>query len=221
MKTKKYVAEVIGTFTLVFFGCGAAVFGGSQLGILGIAFAFGLSIVAMAYSIGTVSGCHVNPAVSFAMLINKRLELNEFVGYVVSQVIGAFLGTFAIMAILNFGGMEIVSLGENLFNGFGAAGSFVIEVILTFVFVLVIVLVTGKNGNPGIAGIVIGLALVLVHIVGINLTGTSVNPARSLSPALLTPNSEAIKQLWVFIVAPLVGGGLAAVAGKYLGSEDK
>ncbi|MFV0479841.1 MAG: MIP/aquaporin family protein [Anaerorhabdus sp.] len=216
---KKYLAEVIGTFTLVLFGCGAAVFAGESLGVLGIAFAFGLAIVAMAYSIGTISGCHVNPAVSLAMLINKRLSVTEFVGYVASQVVGALLGTLTIMAILNFQGVEIVSLGENLFNSLGATGAFFVEVVLTFVFVLVILLVTGKKGNSNLAGVVIGLTLVLVHIVGINLTGTSVNPARSLAPALFTTNANALPELWVFILAPFVGAAIAAVVARVLESE--
>lgn len=217
---KKYFAEVIGTFTLVLFGCGAAVLGGEALGILGIAFAFGLAIVAMAYSIGTISGCHVNPAVSIAMFVNKRLSLKDLVGYVISQVIGAFLGTFVLMAILKFGGVEITSLGENLTNGFGIGGAIIIEVVLTFIFVLVIMLVTGKNGDPKFAGLVIGLTLVLIHIVGINLTGTSVNPARSLSPAVLTTNAEAIKEVWIFILAPILGGILAALVARVLDSEE-
>ncbi len=219
MNIKKYIAEVIGTFTLVFFGCGAAVFGGETLGTLGIAFAFGLAIIAMAYSIGRVSGCHVNPAVSLAMFINKRINLIDLLGYIVAQIIGAILGTLAIMTILNFGSIEITNLGENLFNEFEASGAFFIEVILTFIFVLTIMMVTGKNGAVDKAGVVIGFTLVLVHIVGINLTGTSVNPARSLAPAIFTTNELALEQLWVFIIAPFVGGTLAAFCAKLLDSE--
>ncbi len=191
MNTKKYFAELIGTFTLVLFGCGAAVFGGEVLGVLGIAFAFGLAIVAMAYTIGPISGCHVNPAVSLAMFVNKKLSHKDLIGYIVAQIAGAFIGILTIMAILKFGDYEVVNLGANAFNEFGAAGAFFIEVVLTFVFVLVIMLVTGKKGEPKMAGMVIGLTLVLVHIVGINLTGTSVNPARSLAPGLLSPGDAA------------------------------
>lgn len=216
---KKYLAELIGTFTLVLFGCGAAVIAGDSLGVLGIAFAFGLAIVAMAYSIGTISGCHVNPAVSIAMFINKRIDSKDLIGYIVAQVIGAVIGTLTLIAFLKFSGMPIISLGENLSNGLGIGGAFFVETVLTFVFVLVIMLVTGKNGDGKLAGIVIGLTLVLIHIVGINLTGTSVNPARSIAPALFTPNPDALKDLWIFILAPIVGGALAAFVAKYLDSE--
>lgn len=219
--SKKYIAEFVGTCVLVLFGCGSAVFGGDALGVLGIAFAFGLVIVAMAYSIGNVSGCHINPAVSLAMLLNKRMDVKEFIGYVVSQFLGAIVGALLIIAILKSGGYEVYSLGENAIGNFHWYGAFLIEVILTFVFVSVVVNVTGQKGNAKIAGIVIGLALVLVHILGIPLTGTSVNPARSFGPALLV-GGTALKEVWVFIVAPLVGGALAAIFSKcVLGSESK
>lgn len=216
---KKYIAEVIGTFTLVFFGCGSAVFAYDILGVLGVAFAFGLSIVAMAYSIGTISGCHVNPAVSLAMLINRRIDVKDFVGYVISQIVGAFIGIFVIMIIAKAGNIGTGFLGQNEFNGFEVGVVMLIEIVLTFIFVLVIMIVTGKNGNSSLAGIVIGLTLVLVHIVGIRLTGTSVNPARSLAPAVLSTNPKAIEELWVFIVAPFIGSILAAITAMFLGSE--
>ncbi|MCL2341618.1 MAG: aquaporin [Firmicutes bacterium] len=213
----KYISEIIGTFVLVLFGTGAAVCGAAlNLGVLGVAFAFGLSIVAMAYTIGKISGCHINPAVSFAMWINKRMSFAEFCGYIISQVIGALLGSLALFTILKIGGFGTDALGQNAFNSFGAGGAFLIETILTFVFVLVVIATTSKKSNVGnLAGLFIGLTLVLVHILGIPLTGTSVNPARSLAPAIFV-GGEAIKQVWVFILAPLVGGAIAAFVGKYL-----
>ena len=203
---KKAIAECIGTFVLVLFGTGTAVIGGGVegIGILGIAMAFGLSIVAMAYSIGTISGCHVNPAVSIAMFINKRMTAKELAYYVIAQILGALLGTVTLVTILKSSGMTLSNLGQNSFGNLGASGSFLVEFVLTFVFILVIMAVTGKKGITNLAGIVIGLTLVLVHLLGISLTGTSVNPARSLAPALFV-GGEAISQLWVFIIAPILG----------------
>ncbi len=212
---KKLVAEFLGTLVLVLFACGAAVISGGNLGVLGIAFAFGLVIVAMAYVIGPVSGCHINPAVSLAMLINKRISPKEFGMYVVAQILGAIAGAGILLFILKDIGLDENSLGQNFYGELSIPAVLIVEVILTFVFVLTIVGVTGKNGNPKLAGIVIGLALVLVHILGIGLTGTSVNPARSIGPALFA-GKDALKELWPFVVAPLVGGALAAIAGKQL-----
>ncbi|WP_242268869.1 aquaporin [Bacillus cereus group sp. BfR-BA-01352] len=214
---KKAIAECIGTFVLVLFGTGTAVIGGGVegIGILGIAMAFGLSIVAMAYSIGTISGCHVNPAVSIAMFINKRMTAKELAYYVIAQILGALLGTVTLVTILKSSGMTLSNLGQNSFGNLGASGSFLVEFVLTFVFILVIMTVTGKKGITNLAGIVIGLTLVLVHLLGISLTGTSVNPARSLAPALFV-GGEAISQLWVFIIAPVLGGIAAAMVGKSL-----
>ncbi|PEV96092.1 aquaporin [Bacillus cereus] len=219
---KKAIAECIGTFVLVLFGTGTAVIGGGVegIGILGIAMAFGLSIVAMAYSIGTISGCHVNPAVSIAMFINKRMTAEELAYYVMAQILGALLGTVTLVTILKSSGMTLNNLGQNSFGNLGASGSFLVEFVLTFVFILVIVAVTGKKGNANLAGIVIGLTLVLVHLLGISLTGTSVNPARSLAPALFA-GGEAISQLWVFIIAPILGGIAAAIVGKSLLNTEK
>ena len=215
---KKYIAECIGTFVLVFFACGtAAVVGCSAengTGYLLTALAFGLVIVAMAYSIGNVSGCHINPAVSIAMLVSGKMNLKDFIGYVVSQFLGAIAGAAVLMAIV---GVDS-GLGANaLYNG-NVGLSFVIEVILTFVFVIAILGVTSKQENGAVAGIVIGLTLVLVHILGISFTGTSVNPARSFGPALFV-GGEALKNIWVFILAPLVGGVLAAITYKFLSTE--
>ncbi|MFI3915514.1 MIP family channel protein [Carnobacterium maltaromaticum] len=219
---KKGIAEFIGTFVLVLFGTGAAVLGGGieGIGTLGIAMAFGLSIVAMAYSIGTISGCHVNPAVSIAMYVNKRLSISELAYYIVGQVLGAVVATGVLKIILSTSDMAVTNLGQNSFGALGAGGAFLVEAILTFIFILVIIVVTGKHGSPEFAGLVIGLTLVLIHLLGIPLTGTSVNPARSFSPAIFA-GGEALSQLWVFIVAPIVGGILAAITSKLLlDSED-
>lgn len=214
---KKGIAEFIGTFVLVLFGTGAAVLGGGieGIGTLGIAMAFGLSIVAMAYSIGTISGCHVNPAVSIAMYVNKRLSISELAYYIVGQVLGAVVATGVLKFILSTSDMAVTNLGQNSFGALGAGGAFLVEAILTFIFILVIIVVTGKHGSPEFAGLVIGLTLVLIHLLGIPLTGTSVNPARSFSPAIFA-GGEALSQLWVFIVAPIVGGILAAITSKLL-----
>ena len=230
---KKYFCEAIGTCVLVLFGCGAAVITGN---IVAIALAFGLSIVAMAYVIGDVSGCHVNPAVSLAMLINKKITLIDFFFYVIAQIVGAFVGAGLLYLILNFsqavaqaGGISAIGLGT---NGFGEASSLginmwialLVEVVLTFVFIYTILGVTSDEKKSSVAGIVIGLTLAFVHILGISLTGTSVNPARSLAPATVMAiigKYEAIKQVWVFIVAPLVGSALAAFAFKFLNKEKE
>ena len=220
-KMKKYIAESFGTMVLVLFGCGAAVFAGDSLGVLGIAFAFGLVIVAMAYTVGPVSGCHINPAVSLAMFVNKRLTLKEFLGYALAQVIGAILGSALLYGFLKMGDYSVAAMGQNFFGAYSYLEVLAIEVVLTFVFIAVIMVVTSKkNGNSSNAGLVIGLTLVLIHILGITLTGTSVNPARSIGPAIFT-GGKALKELWVFVVAPLIGGLLAAIfSKKILGSEE-
>ncbi|PEE38157.1 aquaporin [Bacillus pseudomycoides] len=219
---KKGIAEFIGTFVLVLFGTGTAVLGGGieGIGILGIAMAFGLSIVAMAYSIGTISGCHVNPAVSIAMFVNKRMNAMELSYYLLAQVLGGLLGTATLVTILKSSNMSLDNLGQNAFGNLGLSGSFLVEFVLTFVFILVIIAVTGKKGNAQLAGLVIGFTLVLVHLLGIPLTGTSVNPARSLAPALFA-GGEAVSQLWVFIVAPILGGIVAAIVGKFVLNTEK
>ena len=208
---KKFFAELIGTFMLVFVGTGAVVFGNGVegLGHLGIALAFGLSIVAAAYSIGTISGAHLNPAVSIAMFANKRLSSKDLVNYILAQVLGAFIASATVYFLLANSGMPTASLGENaLANGVTVFGGFLFEVIATFLFVLVIMTVTSSSkGNSSIAGLVIALTLV-------------VNPARSLAPALLV-GGVALQQVWIFILAPIVGGLLAAVVAKtLLGTEE-
>ena len=223
---KKFICEFIGTAVLVLFGCVSAAIAGSTLGTLGIALAFGLSIVAMAYVIGNVTGCHINPAVSLAMLINKKMTAKEFVLYVVAQVLGALAGAGLLYAIITCCGMDVATVGLGA-NGFGEAsavglnmvGAILVEVILTFVFIYTILGVTSDDKKSAVAGIVIGLTLIFVHIMGIPLTGTSVNPARSLAPALLL-GGKALEQVWVFIVAPFIGSALAAVAFKGLNKEE-
>ncbi|MBL1227015.1 MIP/aquaporin family protein [Enterococcus sp. BWR-S5] len=215
---KKAIAELIGTFILVFFGTATAVLGNGMEGIgtTGIALAFGLTIVAAAYSIGTISGAHLNPAVSLGMWINKRITTQDFIYYIVGQIVGAILASFTLLTILNASGSDTANLGQNGFGDLTAVGALAVEIILTFIFVLVIMTVTSaKKGNANLAGIVIGLTLTMVHLVGIPLTGTSVNPARSLGPAIFA-GGDALSQLWVFIVAPLIGGLLAAVVAKYV-----
>lgn len=216
---RKSLAEFIGTFVLVFFACGtAAVVGCSganpNTAYLLTALAFGLVIVAMAYSIGNVSGCHINPAVSIAMLVSGKLSLKDFIAYIIAQFAGATAGAAALMALI---GKES-GLGANgLFKG-EILPSIIIEIILTFVFVIAILGVTSKIENSSVAGIVIGLSLTLVHILGIAFTGTSVNPARSFGPALFV-GGDALSNVWVFIVAPLIGGILAALVYKFLDAK--
>ena len=219
---RKPIAEFIGTFTLVFFGCGAAVIAGpgiagpNTVGVLGIAFAFGLAIVAMAYAIGPVSGCHVNPAVSLGALIAGRMTAGDFISYVIAQVAGAIVGALALFIIMKGkaagwdGGMGTNGWGTGYLGEYNTASAFIFEVVATFIFVVVILGVTHKIALGHFAGLAIGLTLVMIHIVGINVTGVSVNPARSLGPALFV-GGQALAQLWLFIVAPFIGAALAGV----------
>ena len=225
---KRYISELIGTMDLVLFGCGSAAIAGTVLGNLGIAMAFGLSIVAMAYVIGDISGCHINPAVSIGMWIDGRMELKDLIMYIIFQCIGAIIGTAILAMLINsapsLGGYMATGLGQ---NGFGAAssvginlyGALITEIILTFVFVFTVLGVTRSEKTGVIAGIVIGLTLAFVHIMGIPLTGTSVNPARSLAPALFM-GGVALQQVWVFIVAPIIGAVIAGLAHKGLYTEE-
>ncbi len=208
---RKYLAECIGTFVLVFFACGTAAAIGCDepANYLAVAIAFGLVIVAMAYSIGNISGCHINPAVSIAMLVSGKMTVADFIGYVVAQFIGGIAGAAAMIPFL---GMDCGFGANALFEG-SVIKSLCIEIILTFVFVLAILGVTSKVENSSVAGLVIGLSLTLVHLLGIHFTGTSVNPARSFGPALF---SGSLPTVWVFIVAPLIGGVLAALVYKVL-----
>lgn len=221
---KKMLAEFIGTFTLVLFGCGAAVIAGpavgaTTVGVLGIAFAFGLAIVAMAYGIGQVSGCHVNPAVSVGVWIAGRMPAGEMVQYVIAQCLGAIAGA-AVLALIMAGkasgwdgGLGANGWGPGYLGEYNTLSALVFEVVATLLFLVVILGVT-RQGTPlhiaGFAGMAIGLTLAVIHIVGINVTGVSVNPARSLGPALLV-GGQALAQLWLFILAPLAGAVIAGI----------
>lgn len=230
---KKCIAELIGTMVLVLMGCGTAMLVGCSAaegcGYLLTALAFGLSIVAMAYCIGNISGCHINPAVSLGVLISGGMSGVEFVGYVISQIIGGLVGVAILFAIFTCGGVTDMTgaFGSNGLAGVNGSivAGLIVEVVLTFIFVMVILGVTSKKANHGsFGGLVIGLSLTFVHILGIGLTGTSVNPARSIAPAIAaacTGNVEPLSSLWIFIVAPLVGGALAAVVYKALESNKE
>ncbi len=229
---KKYLAEFIGTMTLVVLGCGTAMLVGcdasSGCGYLLTAFAFGLTIVAMAYSIGNISGCHINPAVSLGVLLSGGMDVKEFVAYVISQCLGAFAGSGLLALIFKLGGVPDLTggFGTNGLTGVGdnPVAGLLVEIVLTFIFVIAILGVTSSKASHGsFAGLVIGFTLVVVHILGIGLTGTSVNPARSLGPAIvaaISGNTVPIAVVWVFIVGPLVGAALAAVVYKAL-EKDK
>jgi aquaporin Z len=224
--SKKYAAELIGTFVLVFIGCGSATLAGKYIGFVGIAFAFGLSVLAMVYAIGGISGCHINPAISISMLASGKMKLRDTVAYVVVQCIGAVLAAAVIYAVAvgNPGySLAVNGLGQNGYGvaspgGFDMTSGFIAEVVLTFVFLLVIYGSTSERTPKGFAGISIGLSLVLIHLVGIPITGTSVNPARSLGPAVIV-GGTALSQLWLFWVAPIIGGLLAAVVWRFVGTE--
>lgn len=229
MALKKYTAEFLGTFFLVFLAVGAAVFGiaasvgtggqGPGSGVLGIALAFGLVVFVLAYAFGPISGTNINPAVTLGLLLAKKLELRDAVGYWIAQFLGAIAGAGLLQLFVSgFGATDYTgALGSNGYdNGsINLAGAFVLETVLTLAFVLVILLVTEKVANPTMAGAAIGLTLTLVHIVGIPLTGTSVNPARSFGPALFA-GGDALSQVWLFILAPLVGAVLAWAVWKFI-----
>ncbi|WP_326028655.1 MIP/aquaporin family protein [Staphylococcus simulans] len=218
---KKYISELLGTFILVFFGTGTAVISGlnpdNSVGTFGIAFAFGLTVIAAAYSIGDISGGHLNPAISFAMFLDKRIALKDFLLYTLFQIFGAILASSMIWIILNTlkGSVEF-SYGANLPNNISNIGAFVVEAILTFVFVFVVLSVTKtKFIAPNLSVLVIGFALMMVHLIGIPLTGTSVNPARSIAPALFI-GGEALSSIWIFITAPLLGAAISVAVHRLL-----
>ncbi|MCZ4243565.1 aquaporin Z [Pedobacter punctiformis] len=225
-KLSKFSAEFLGTLVLVLMGCGSAVIAGANgttgVGLLGISFAFGLSVVAMAYAIGHISGCHINPAISIGMVVAGRMKIGEAAYYIVAQILGAIAGAGILMLIASGKpeySVAVNGLGQNGFDAlspqhYSLQAGFIAEVILTFIFLLVIFGSTStKNINGGFAGLAIGLSLVLIHIVGIPVTGVSVNPARSIGPALLV-GGQAISQVWLFIVAPLIGAVLSAIVWK-------
>jgi aquaporin Z len=209
---RKLVAEAFGTMVLVLFGCGAAVLGGDHVGQLGIALAFGLAIVAMAYGIGPVSGCHVNPAVSLGVFFAKRMTLKEMLFYWVAQVAGALVGAFILSLLAKTGAQNLGQNGWGPGYGgeYGVHAAALFEVVATAVFLVVILGSTGPKGVNSHAGLAIGLTLALIHIVGIQITGVSVNPARSLGPALLA-GGQALSQVWLFIVAPFAGAIIGAL----------
>jgi len=226
--SKKYVAELIGTFVLVFIGCSSVVIsnelaGPSEIGYVGIALAFGLSLLAMVYAIGGISGCHINPAVSISMLATGRMKPKDTLIYIIAQCVGAVLGA-SVLYVIAAGNpaysLKTDGLGQNGYaaaspRGFSMASGFIAEVVLTFIFILVILASTSERAPAGFAGIAIGFTLVLVHLIGIPITGTSVNPARSLGPAVIV-GGTALSQLWLFWVAPIIGGLIAAAIWKLL-----
>ena len=225
---KKYIAECIGTMVLTLLGCGTAVFlgCGTAAGIVGTAMAFGLSVVAMAYAIGGISGCHINPAITLGVALSGRMSWKDACGYWIGQVIGGIIGAALLLLIIKVTGApgamgDPAGLGTNgVANAGGAGGAFLVEVIATFIFVLVVLGATDEKvgaGKP--AGLAIGLSLILIHLVCINLTGTSVNPARSIGPALFA-GGQALKDLRVFICAPLVGGALSACVWKAIAPKE-
>lgn len=223
---KKYFAEMVGTMVLVLMGCGSAVFSGgiadtvgAGTGTLGVAFAFGLSVIAMAYTIGKISGCHINPAITLGVWLSNRMSGKDAGMYMLFQVIGAIIGSTLLYLLVSTGGHDgPTTTGSNGFSEGMMAQAFLAEALFTFIFVLVVLGVTSKGAENNLAGLAIGLTLVLVHIVCIPITGTSVNPARSIGPAIFQ-GGEALSQLWLFIVAPLLGAAVAAFTWKAIDSE--
>ena len=226
---KKYVAEFIGTFVLVFGGCGSAVLAGEKIGYLGIALAFGLSLLAMAYAIGPISGCHINPAVTLGLFLSKKLPARDVGGYVAGQVLGGILAAGLLLLIVKggpngydpaVGGFAANGYGDHSPGNYSLVAAFLTEVILTFFLVFTVLGTTDIKAPVGFAGIPIGLVLVLIHLVGIPVTNTSVNPARSISQAVFV-GGWALQQLWLFIVAPCVGAAIASVIYTALRSPDR
>ena len=218
---KKYSAELIGTMVLVLIGCGSAVIAGSNITNTGIAFAFGLAVLAMVYTIGGISGCHINPAISISMLVAGKLTVKDTAFYVVFQCVGAVIGAgilYSVLAATPALGANITNLGQNGYDAASPAhysmlSALIAEIVLTFIFVLVVHGATSERSPKGFAGVAIGLTLVLIHLVSIPIDGTSVNPARSLGPAVFIQGT-ALSQLWLFWVAPIIGGILAALVWK-------
>jgi aquaporin Z len=223
---KKYLAELIGTLALVLVGCGSAVIAGNHIGFTGISFAFGLTVLVMVYAIGNISGCHINPAITVAMLVAGKIKGKDALFYVIAQCIGAIIGAGILWAIASGNAdfsLASTGLGQNGYGihspeGYSLITCFIAEVVLTALFLFVIFGSTHKDAPKGFAGVSIGFALVLIHLVGIPITGTSVNPARSLGPAVFV-GGDALGQLWLFIVAPIVGGIIAAIIWKYTFEE--
>lgn len=218
---KKYLAEFIGTLVLVFMGCGSAVIAGGQIGFLGISIAFGLAVLVMVYAIGGISGCHINPAISVAMFVAGKMKVRDMAAYIIAQCSGAIVASGLLLLVakgrtgytLSINGLGQNGYGVNSPAGYALLACFLAEVLLTALFLFVIFGATSKDAPKGLAGLAIGLSLVLIHLVGIPITGTSVNPARSLGPAVFV-GGEALIQLWLFWVAPLIGACLSAVVWK-------
>jgi len=216
---KKYIAEFIGTFTLVLLGCGTAVIAGNQVGVLGIAFAFGFALIAMAYGIGPISGCHINPAVSLGVFASGRMEAKDLIGYMISQVLGGIVAAAVLMLIVKgqLAGYDLSASGLGQ-NGWGSGylgeydfrAAVIFELIATFLFVVVILGSTQEGVPTQMAGLAIGISLVVIHIFGIQITGVSVNPARSFGPALFV-GGKALAQVWLFLVFPSLAGILAGL----------
>ena len=234
MPVRKLVAEALGTALLVIFAVGTATLtfgfglagGSTSAGIVTTALAFGLVLLALAYALGSISGCHVNPAVTMGFVIAKRMTLDDAVRYWIAQFVGGLVGAAVLWSMLESSTIytKSVGLGTDGYNShsmidIGVGGAFLAELILTFLFVFVVLQVTKQTASPAVAGVAIGLALAVVHLVGIPLTGTSVNPARSLGPALIV-RGDALNQVWLFIVAPLIGGAIAAVASMYFAVDE-
>lgn len=225
---KKYIAELIGTFVLVFGGCGAAVLAGEHIGFLGIALAFGLTLLTMAYAIGPISGCHINPAVTIGLMVNKKIDTRDVPGYIIGQILGAILAAVVLLLVVKgmpggyepaVSGFAANGYGEHSPGKFNVTSAFVVEVVLTFFLVFTVLGATHVKAPVGFAGIPIGLVLTLIHLVGIPVTNTSVNPARSISQALFV-GGWAMQQLWLFIVAPLIGAVIAALVFRIIRGED-
>lgn len=224
---KKYAAEFVGTAALVFMGCGSAVIAGEKVGFLGISLAFGLSVLVMVYAIGPISGCHINPAITIAMLTAGKIKAKDAIAYIVAQCLGGIAGAAVLLQVVErrLGySMAANGLGQNGYGihspmGYSFVGCMTAEIILTALFLFVIFGATSKNAPPGFAGLAIGLSLALIHIVGIPITGTSVNPARSLGPALMV-GGDALSQVWLFLLAPVIGGVLAAVVWKWILGQE-
>ena len=222
---KKCLAEMIGTMVLVLIGCGAAVFAGAaqpfaSVGTLGVAFAFGISVIAMVYSIGSISGGHINPAITLGIFLSGRMSGKDATMYILFQTIGAIIASSILWFLAKDSGSTTTLTGANGFAEGRMAAAFVAETVFTFIFVLVVLGVTAKNGQNKFAGVAIGFALVMIHIVCIPITGTSVNPARSVGPALFE-GAHAISQLWLFIVAPFLGAAIAAGVWKGITVENE
>ena len=223
---KKYLAEAVGTFVLTLLGCGTAVSlacGSDTASVVGTAMAFGLSVIAMAYTIGGISGCHINPAITLGCLLTKRIDSKDAVGYMAGQTVGAIIAAAVLYVFTQFSGSSFdgTLTGANTCDGCGGSqiGGLIVEIVLTFIFVLVVLGTTdAKKGAGNFAGLAIGLSLILIHLVGIHYTGTSVNPARSIGPALFE-GGVALEDLWVFIIGPFIGAALSACVWKAIGEE--